>query len=137
MKTGPNSSDEVVKLATPPTSVTADPRLEPSSMNCTVPVGEAPVTVAVKVTGWPNTLGLSDDVTTMEVGVCAKASSAPPTRPSMAVANIQTRLTEKIRFRTANKTPRNCRPLPAASSRAPNRSFHMLDPNPGCHARLR
>jgi hypothetical protein len=57
----PVVSDEVVKLATPPASVTADPRLEALSMNCTVPVGEAPVTVAVKVTAWPGALGLSDD----------------------------------------------------------------------------
>ena len=55
-------SDKVVKLAAPPASVTADPRLVAPSLNCTVPVGEAPVTVAVKVTAWPTMLGLSDEI---------------------------------------------------------------------------
>ena len=57
----PDVSDEVVKLAVPPVSGTADPRLVAPSLNCTVPVGEAPVTVAVKVAAWPDRLGLSDD----------------------------------------------------------------------------
>ena len=34
-------------------------------MNCTEPVGLLPVTVAVKVTAWPNSDGLSDDTRVM------------------------------------------------------------------------
>jgi hypothetical protein len=42
-------------------------------MKVTVPVGVplALVTVAVKVTDWPKTLGFTDEVTTVVVGVAA------------------------------------------------------------------
>ena len=43
----PIVSDEVEKLAVPPVSGTADPRLEAPSLNCTVPVGVLPMTVNV------------------------------------------------------------------------------------------
>ena len=36
-------------------------------MNCTVPDGEPPVTVAVKVTDWPDVLGLSEEVSDVVV----------------------------------------------------------------------
>ena len=83
---GPVVSDEVVKLATPPASVTADPRLEAPSLNCTVPVGEAPVTVAVKVTAWPDRLGLSDEtrvvvVAVAKLTVCISGGEVDPRLP--------------------------------------------------------
>jgi hypothetical protein len=63
----PDVSDEVVKLATPPLSGITPSTVAPS-LNVTCPVGEAPLTVAVKVTDWPTVLGLSDEVTTVVVG---------------------------------------------------------------------
>ena len=63
----PDVNVEVVKLALPPASVTGVPRLVAPSLNCTVPVGEAPVTVAVKVTAWPDRLGLSEEVSDVVV----------------------------------------------------------------------
>ena len=50
-----------------PERVTAAPKLVPSMVNWTVPEGvPAPgavaLTVAVKVTGWPNTAGLADEL---------------------------------------------------------------------------
>ena len=59
----PDVNAEVVKLAAPPASVTGVPRMAAPSLNWTVPVGDAPVTVALKVTAWPGTLGLSEEVT--------------------------------------------------------------------------
>jgi hypothetical protein len=53
----------VVKVATPPTVVDV-PNVVVPSVNVTWPpsgTGGAEVEVAVKVTGWPNTAGLSDD----------------------------------------------------------------------------
>ena len=55
----------VVKVATPPLSVPVPSVVEPS-LNVTVPVGvptpgDVAVTVAVKVTDWPNTDGLTDE----------------------------------------------------------------------------
>ena len=55
----------VVKVATPPLSVPVPSVAEPS-LNVTVPVGvpapgDVAVTVAVNVTDWPNTDGLTDD----------------------------------------------------------------------------
>ena len=47
----PTASVEVVtEVAEPELSATGEPRLLPSTVNCTVPVGELPVTVAVKLT---------------------------------------------------------------------------------------
>jgi hypothetical protein len=112
MEWAPIVNDETVNIALPaPTKL--DPRRVAPSKNCTDPPGtKAPVTVtvAMRVTVWPTTLGFSCDVTTVEVA-CAKASPAPPTRPSKAVAKMQARRAAKIRFRTADKTQRNCRPL--------------------------
>jgi hypothetical protein len=50
-----------------PVRVTGEPKLTPSTTNCTAPVGaavepaELSVTVAVKVTDWPKTDGVCDD----------------------------------------------------------------------------
>ena len=49
----PAASVLVEKAAEPLESVTAEPRLAEPSLNCTVPPGLLPVTVAVKVTFWP------------------------------------------------------------------------------------
>jgi hypothetical protein len=59
-------------VAVPPESVTGDPKLPPSTTNCTVPVrvpdpGATAVTVAVKVTDSPTTDGLADKVTVVVV----------------------------------------------------------------------
>jgi hypothetical protein len=76
----PTESDEVdvaavAVLAVAPVSATGEPKFEPSTMNCTEPVGtpepEVRVTVAVKVTDWPNTDGFAEDTT--EVVVVAAA----------------------------------------------------------------
>src|ERR671923_1044522 len=59
-------------VATPLVKVTDEPKLEPSILNWTVPVGVPPpgaigVTVAVNETGWPKQLGLTEAVTTVAV----------------------------------------------------------------------
>src|SRR5712692_1068280 len=66
----PTASEAVVKVAEPPASVPV-PMLTPKSLKVTVPLGvPAPgataVTVAVKVTDWPNTDGFTDDATAVE-----------------------------------------------------------------------
>jgi len=53
-------------VALPPDKVTGDPKSEPSTLNCTVPVrvpapGATALTVAVKVTDWPETEVLSEE----------------------------------------------------------------------------
>ena len=53
-------STDVVKVAAPADVVTV-PSEVALSKNWTVPVGFVPVTVAVKVTDWPNGLGLVDE----------------------------------------------------------------------------
>ena len=68
----PAVSVETVAVASPLVKGTAAPRLEPPSLNCTVPVGvPAPgavaVTVAEKPTPWPEMEGLGDDPTATEV----------------------------------------------------------------------
>src|SRR5258708_13624134 len=57
-------------VAVPPESVTEPPKTFPSIWNCTVPVGvpapgDAALMVAVKVTDWPKTEGLTEQVTTV------------------------------------------------------------------------
>jgi len=66
----PKARTEVVKVALPPDSVPV-PIEMPPSRNVTVPVGvPAPgataFTIAVKVIAWPNTVGLTDEVTELE-----------------------------------------------------------------------
>jgi len=43
----------VPEVAEPDASVTGEPNATPSILNCTLPVGLAPVTVAVKLTACP------------------------------------------------------------------------------------
>lgn len=68
----PAANVEVVKLATPAVSGLV-PSTAPLSLNVTVPVGvpPVPVTVAVKVTGWPTLLGFSEEVSVVCVVVAA------------------------------------------------------------------
>ena len=77
-------------LACPvPSSVTGVPKLEPSTRNCTVPVGvplpgATTETAAVKVTDWPKTDGLAEEATV--VVVPAAFTVWPPDRvPLLAV----------------------------------------------------
>src|ERR1700674_4603410 len=63
-------SEDVAKVATPALSGPEPSEVAPSE-NVTVPVGVPPavlVTVAVNVTDWPPTEGLSDDTSTVVVG---------------------------------------------------------------------
>jgi hypothetical protein len=60
-------------LGEQPLTVTGDPKFEPSTTNCTEPVGvalpEFGDTVAVNVTDWPNTDGFALEPTAVVVGV--------------------------------------------------------------------
>jgi hypothetical protein len=65
-------SDDVVKVACPEPFSVAVPRLVAPSMKVTVPVrvplpGATGLTVAVKVTDWPETDGLADELTDVDV----------------------------------------------------------------------
>ena len=67
----PTKSDDVVKVALPPERL-AVPNVAAPSRNVTVPVGvPAPgataLTVAVKVTAWPDADGFTDEVTVVEL----------------------------------------------------------------------
>jgi hypothetical protein len=67
----PTDSDDVVKVALPPDRL-AVPNVAAPSRNVTVPVGvPAPgataLTVAVKVTAWPEADGFTDEVTVVEL----------------------------------------------------------------------
>ena len=65
----PTFSDEVVNVAWAlPLSVPVPMTIAPS-LNVTVPVGAAPVTVAVKITDCPKALGFSEEVTTVVVAL--------------------------------------------------------------------
>ena len=57
----PAASDAVANVAEPPDSAPV-PSVEPPFMNVTLPVGVPAVddTVTVKVTGWPDALGLGE-----------------------------------------------------------------------------
>src|SRR4051812_14184320 len=74
-----------------PLSDTAEPRLELSTVNCTLPVGGAlPVvgqTAAVNVTGWPDTEGLEEDVTVVVVVVATIGSSVSKAPRSHTVSS--------------------------------------------------
>ena len=66
----PTVSPEVVNVATPlPFKDIGVPRLVPLSLNCTVPVGVPvpDVTVAVNVTAWPKSDGLTEVLTVVTV----------------------------------------------------------------------
>ena len=91
------SVDVVAEVAWPePFSVTGDPKSAPSTLNCTEPTGvavdgAAAVTVAVKDTGPPNTDGLPEVWTEVEVPtevtVCV---IAPEVEPSKSPASVKT-----------------------------------------------
>ena len=71
MECVPTDKFLVVKVATPPLSLPVPSVVEPS-VNVTVPVGvpkpgDVAVTVAAKLTDWPNTDGLADDASTVVV----------------------------------------------------------------------
>src|SRR6185437_12869755 len=110
------------------------------SLNCTVPVGLLPVTVAVNVTLWPNVDGLSDEARAVVVGAAAPVAvtqaensdvspTAPKPSPTLAV-EVMTRPPEraKVTLKLALpapsvmtfEVPRNARPspLPLASQAA-------------------
>src|SRR5206468_12597695 len=64
----PTASVDVVNCALPDDSATGAPRFVAPSMNWTVPLGLPPVTVAVNVTAWPTSDGLTDDESVVVVG---------------------------------------------------------------------
>src|SRR5258708_4812485 len=71
----PTASEGVVNVATPlPLSVPLPSAVAPS-LNVTVPVGLAPVTVAVKVTACPKLLGLADDVSAVVVAAATMSDA--------------------------------------------------------------
>ena len=68
MEWDPTDNAEVVNVAWPEASSVPVARTEPPSSKRTVPVGvpepePAALTVAVKVTGWPETEGLEEELT--------------------------------------------------------------------------
>ncbi len=74
----PSDKAEVVRLAEPAVKV-CDPRLVVPSKNVTLPVGEPdPVTVAVRVSAWPNTGELGDFITVVVVGALLTVSVVVP-----------------------------------------------------------
>ena len=71
----PTLSVEVANVATPLASSVPVPKVVAPSLNVTVPAGvpvpgAVALTVAVKVTLCPNTLGLDDDVSAVVVAAC-------------------------------------------------------------------
>jgi hypothetical protein len=67
----PTASAEIANVALPALKL-AVPRVEAPSRKVTVPVGvpapgETALTVAVKVTDWPNTVGFTELVTVVEL----------------------------------------------------------------------
>src|SRR3954447_25536507 len=89
----PAAAKLVVNVALPPVPTAAVPRTTLPSLNVTVPVGVPPpgataATVAVKVTAWPVTAGLTDDrrATAVAAGltatdVAAESLAAKPLAP--------------------------------------------------------
>ncbi len=66
------SVERAPELALPPDKLTVPPKFTPLVWNCTVPVrvpapGNTALTVAVNVTDWPNTDGLTDEATVVVV----------------------------------------------------------------------
>src|SRR6266496_3664183 len=64
MECAPTAREAVVSVAMPEESSVPVPRLLAPSRNVTVPVGmpAGELTVAVKVTGWPKTLGFTEEI---------------------------------------------------------------------------
>src|SRR5438067_1534101 len=80
MVCGPTDRVDVLTVATPPLRDTGEPKLDPSTMNCTEPVGvPRPVSgvamVAVKVTGWFKSDGLAEAVRVVVVKACVTCTS--------------------------------------------------------------
>ena len=77
----PTVKAESVIVACPLLKVSGEPKFVPSTANCTVPplskVPEPGVTVAVKVTVWPETAGLAEAVTAV---VVARLVDVSPSR---------------------------------------------------------
>jgi len=77
MECAPTAREAVVSVAMPEESSVPVPRLAAPSRNVTVPVGmpAGELTVAVKVTGWPKTLGFAEEIAVTVVAplftVCA------------------------------------------------------------------
>jgi hypothetical protein len=71
MECVPTDSDEVLNVALPLLSVPVPSVVEPF-LKVTVPVGVPPleVTLAVKVTDWPDFDGFREEVTEVEVVAC-------------------------------------------------------------------
>ena len=77
-----------LRVADPAVTVTGLPRSAPSMPNCTCPVIDpayVEVTVAVKVTPWPDTEGLGEEVTPVEV--LALTTTCPPSSSAAARAS--------------------------------------------------
>src|ERR1051326_4057054 len=116
----PDASVAVVSCAVPFVSVCAAPRLAPPSLNWTVPVGvpELAVTVAVNVTDWPKSEGLTED-DTLTVGVALftvmeAVAAGPRPAPVASVAPCTWKLNVLdglARFRSGV----NRRPAPASA----------------------
>src|SRR2546422_3248408 len=80
----PTDREEVAKVAAPPLSVPV-PRVVKPSLKVTVPLGvPAPgatgLTVAVKITDWPNTEGLAEEVTVVVVSALLTVCDRERTR---------------------------------------------------------
>ena len=75
----PTDSDDVVKVACPLALSVPVPSTVAPSLNVTVPVGEAPVTVAVNVTDCSNLLGFSDEVSVTVVCAIVVCGTVVPT----------------------------------------------------------
>src|SRR5215213_10355286 len=86
----PDDNVAIVSWAVPFVSACAEPRLRPPSLNWTVPVGvpEPEVTVAVNVTDWPKSEGLTEE-DKLRVGVALltvmEAVAAGPRPPPLAL----------------------------------------------------
>ncbi len=69
MECVPTESVEMAIVATPPPFKTPVPMVVTPSLKVTVPVGDAPATVAVKVTDWLKTEGFTEDASPVVVAV--------------------------------------------------------------------
>ena len=77
----------MVKVAVPPESAPV-PSVVPPSLKVTVPVAVFGETVAVKVTGWPNTEGLADEETVVVVFARKVTVSVPLLLPPVVSMQV-------------------------------------------------
>src|ERR1700687_5638017 len=93
MACAPTDNVEITHVVAPATSgrLTQPTMFTPPSWNVTVPVGvgPTPVTAAVKVTDWPKTDGLADDVSVVVEGASALADVVSRTRLTMLTATAK------------------------------------------------